>query len=38
MGLTNKKTNGSDNKNQTQQPQQNSNSAASTERYARQRS
>ena len=29
MGLTNKKTNGSDNKNQIQQPQQNSNSAAS---------
>lgn len=30
MGLTNKKTNGSDNKNQTQQPQQNSSSAASS--------
>ena len=30
MGLTNKKTNGSDNKNQIQQPQQNSNSAASS--------
>lgn len=30
MGLTNKKTNGSDNKNQIQQPQQNSSSAASS--------
>ena len=30
MGLTNKKTNESDNKNQIQQPQQNSNSAASS--------